>query len=198
MSSVSDELSTRDRLLDAAIEAATIHGIAKLSVGDVAKRANLSRQTLYKHFASKDEIVTHAVLREATTMAGRIVEASDAETDTRAAIEAGILTTLSLTREHPLLDRLIRTEPEALLPLMIGDTGSVAMAVRSVVDGIVARRLPHLSNVERRRAADLLARLLVSYAVNAPDDPPEVVASFIATVLTTGLEERVPLARTRR
>jgi len=198
MSSVSDELSTRDRLLDAAIEAATIHGIAKLSVGDVAKRANLSRQTLYKHFASKDEIVAHAVLREATTMVGRIVEASDAETDTRAAIEAGILTTLSLTREHPLLDRLIRTEPEALLPLMIGDTGSVAMAVRSVVDGIVARRLPHLSNVERRRAADLLARLLVSYAVNAPDDPPEVVASFIATVLTTGLEERVPLTRTRR
>ena len=198
MSSVSDELSTRDRLLDAAIEAATIHGIAKLSVGDVAKRANLSRQTLYKHFASKDEIVAHAVLREATTMVGRIVEASDAETDTRAAIEAGILTTLSLTREHPLLDRLIRTEPEALLPLMIGDTGSVAMAVRSVVDGIVARRLPHLSDVERRRAADLLARLLVSYAVNAPDDPPEVVASFIATVLTTGLEERVPLARTRR
>jgi len=195
---VSDELSTRDRLLDAAIEAATIHGIAKLSVGDVAKRANLSRQTLYKHFASKDEIVAHAVLREATTMVGRIVEASDAETDTRAAIEAGILTTLSLTREHPLLDRLIRTEPEALLPLMIGDTGSVAMAVRSVVDGIVARRLPHLSDVERRRAADLLARLLVSYAVNAPDDPPEVVASFIATVLTTGLEERVPLARTRR
>ena len=45
------------RLLDAALEAATIHGITKLSMGDVARRAGLSRQTLYRYFPSKDALI---------------------------------------------------------------------------------------------------------------------------------------------
>ncbi len=186
---MAEDLSTRDRLLGAAVEAATIHGIAKLSVGDVAKRAGLSRQTLYKHFASKDEIVASAVLREAAAIVGKVVAASDAKEDIQEALEAGILAALELTREHPLLDRLVRTEPETLLPFMIGEMGPVATAVREVVESIVARRMPSLTEVNRRRSADLLARLLVSYAVSAPDDPPEVVASFIAALVASGLHQ---------
>ena len=45
------------RLLDAALEAATIHGITRMSMGDVARRAGLSRQTLYRYFPSKDDLI---------------------------------------------------------------------------------------------------------------------------------------------
>jgi AcrR family transcriptional regulator len=174
-------------LLDAAVEAAAIHGLSRLAVGDVAKRAGLSRQTLYKHFPSKEALVAEAVLREAQAMVGEIVAAAEAHDDPRASLEAGILVTLRLTREHPLLDRLIRTEPESLLPLLIGDEGPVAGAVRAVVEQIITRRLPDLTMVETRRAADLLSRLLISYAVSAPDDPPEIVAEFIATLVVEGI-----------
>jgi hypothetical protein len=37
-----------------------------------------------------------------------------------------------------------------------------------------------------RRVADMLARLLISYALNAPDDPPEVVAEVLAAVMVDG------------
>lgn len=179
--------TVRERLLDAAVEAASLHGLTRLSVGDVAKRAGLSRQTLYKHFASKDDLVAQAVLRETGTMVEEVVEAADRYDEPRASLEAGILTTLRLAREHPLLDRLVRTEPEALLPMLVGEGGPVPMAVRSVVEQIIDRRLPGLTPVEVRRAADMLSRVLVSYVVSAPDDPPEVVAAFIAAVVTDGI-----------
>lgn len=179
--------TVRDRLLDATIEAASIHGLSRLSVGDVATRAGLSRQTLYKHFPNKDALVAEAVLREAQQMVGQIVAAAEAHDDAQESLEAAILLTLELTREHPLLDRLVRTEPESLLPLLIGDGGVVAVAVRSVVEQIIVERTPELDPVEIRRAADLLSRVLISYAVSAPDDPPEVVARFIAALVTNGL-----------
>lgn len=184
---MADTPSARDRLLDAAIEVASIHGLARLSVGDVAKRAGLSRQTLYKHFPSKDALVAETVLREAAQMVAQIVAAAEAHEDPWQSLRASILVTLQLTREHPLLDRLVRTEPEALLPLLIGEEGSVAAAVRGVVEQIITNRMPDLTALEIRRAADLLTRVLISYAVSAPDDPPEVVADFIATLVTQGI-----------
>lgn len=164
-----------------------MHGLARLSVGDVARRAGLSRQTLYKHFPSKEALVAEAVLREAGAMVADIVAAADAHDDLCGALEAGIGRTLELAREHPLLDRLVRTEPESLLPLLVSDRGPVAASVRAVVERIVGERIPTLDGVELRRAADLLSRLLISYAVSAPDDPPEVVAAFVARTLTGGL-----------
>ncbi len=182
-----DSRDVRTRLLDAAVEAASIHGLSRLSVGDVAARAGLSRQTLYKHFSSKDELINEAVLREAAAMVTEVVAAGETIEDPKESLQASILVTLRVAREHPLLDRLIRTEPEALLPLIMSDGGLVASAVRAVVEQVITRRLPDLSDVETRRAADLLSRVLISYAISAPDDPPEVVAEFIATLVTQGL-----------
>ena len=177
------EPTVREQLLSAAIEAATIHGIAKLSVGDVAKRAGLSRQTLYRHFPSKEALIAEAVLAETVGLI-ETVTAADEHDDPRAALEAGFLAALVATREHPLLDRLVRTEPEALLPLLITDGGPVMTQVRGVVEAIIAQRLPHLEALPLRRVADIVTRLLVSYAVSAPDDPPELVAAAIASFLT--------------
>jgi AcrR family transcriptional regulator len=179
--------ATRDRILDAALAAAAIHGISRLSLADVAKQAQLSRQTVYKHFASKDELVAATVLREADEIGRQVIAATDAEDDPRVALEVAILTVLTLAREHPLLDRIIRTEPESLLPVLTSDGGPVVGAMRQVAEHLIARRVPTLSPVELRRAADALTRLLVSYAVNAPDDPPDVVAATLAGLLAPGV-----------
>ena len=53
--------SMGERILVATIEAASVHGIGRLSVADVAKRAGVSRPTVYKHFPSKDALVAAAV-----------------------------------------------------------------------------------------------------------------------------------------
>ena len=121
-----------ERLLDAALDVAAMHGLNRLSVGDVAKRAGLSRPTLYKHFASRDELVSQMVLREAGRIVEQVIAAAERHDDPFESLHDAILTALHLLRGHPLLDRLLATEPEALLPLLIDGRGSVLDAVHAV------------------------------------------------------------------
>ena len=190
------EQSTRDRILDASVEAVSLYGLAKLSMSDVASRAQVSRPTLYKYFASKDELVGAAVGREAEVLVGRVLAAAAGHEDVTESIRASLVAALELTREHPLLDRIIRTEPESLLPYLTtdrvdGDGGrggaAVLLFVRTATESIIRERLgAQLDEVTVRRLADMVARLLVSYAISAPDDPPEVVASVMARILVDG------------
>lgn len=184
--SMTEPAGTRDQLLAAAIEMAAIHGISRLSMGDVAKRAGFSRPTLYKHFPSKDALVAAVVEQEAAVIVEAVLAAADRHDDPRQAIEAAVLAALRLMREHPLLDRVISTEPEVLVPLLTTDAGPVLALARIPVQAIISQRLPDLDEIASRRLADLLTRLLISYALSAPDDPPEVVAAAIAAVATHG------------
>jgi AcrR family transcriptional regulator len=176
----------QDRILRAAVEAASLHGIRRLSVADVAKRAGLSRPTVYKRFPSKAALVTTAVRQEATAIVEAVRRVVDDIDDPAAALESGILTALRLVREHPLLDRIVRTEPEMLVPLLTVDDSVVMPAIRRPVEQMVGSKLPLLDDVARRRLADVLSRLVVSYALSAPDDPPEVVAELIASLVVGG------------
>jgi AcrR family transcriptional regulator len=188
MSETDADTPIPQRLLDAALEAATIHGISKLSMGEVARRADLSRQTLYRHYPSKDTLVAAVVTAETGKLIEQVVAAALAETEPQASLEAGLLTALTVLRDHPLLDRLVRTEPEALLPLLTTDSSPVMVQVRGVVEAILTEGNPDLTQepVAMRRFADVVTRLLISYAVSAPDDPPEVVAHFLSTFLVHG------------
>lgn len=184
--------ATTSRILDAAIEAAAVHGLSRLSMSDVAARAGISRPTLYKRFASKDALVAEAVLREADGMVEQVLAAAAEHDDPARALTDAVLVTLRLAREHPLLDRIVRTEPEALVPLLIADPNPVLSFGRTATEAVVAAKAPELSPLAVRRLADILLRLLVSYALTPPDDPPEVVAAAVAGVVTAGLDAAFP------
>lgn len=177
----------QERLLDAALEVAALHGLSRLSVGDVAKRAGLSRQTLYKHFASREELVAQTVLREAGRMVEGIIAAAELHDDPLASLEAAIVRALELLRDHPLLDRLLATEPEALLPLLVEGSGSVLDAVELVALQMLEARMPELGPAQARVGADLLSRMLVSYAVRPPAQEPAVIARALSHAIVAGV-----------
>ena len=186
--------ATYDEIIDAGIEAVSLYGLAKLSMSDVASRAGISRPTLYKHFGSRDELVAAAVQREAESLVLSVLRAADGHESPAESLEAAIAAALQQTREHPLLDRIIRTEPESLLPYLTtdriggdGGTGGAAVLlfVRTATEALVRDRL-ELDELTSRRLADMIARLLVSYSISAPDDPPEVVAASVSGILLDG------------
>jgi len=179
-------MGVEEQILDAAVEAASVHGIERMVVADVAKRARLSRATVYNHFATKDELVAAAVRREATTLVDAAVVASRQEDGLREALHAAVATILRLARQHPLLDRVVRSEPERLVPLLTTDDAWVLPVLRAPVEAVVAERFPGIDPVAGRRFADVLVRLLVSYSLSAPDDPPEVVAAVVSGLLIDG------------
>ena len=87
---------------------------------------------------------------------------------------------------------IVATEGEKLsrvAELLAGPAGSrrVVLYCRTAARAAaVADGLAPLDAVTCRRIADLLTRLLLSYALNAPDDPPEVVAAVLADVIVDG------------
>lgn len=184
--------SARDRLLAAALEGAAVHGIARLSMGDVARSAGLSRQTLYKHFSSKQDLIAAVVVQEAAAITAEVMDAIEGLADPRDALRQGILVALRAIREHPILDRLVRTEPESLVPFLTLEGSQTMLLVRQAAETMVSRYFPAMRAVDLRRGADIIARLLVSYAVTAPDDPPDVVADSIATFLVDGVANLQP------
>jgi AcrR family transcriptional regulator len=179
---------TRERILEAAFEVVCVHGLTRLSLEDVARQAAFSRQTVYRYFGSKQALIEAVVLREEQDFIERILASASRHEDVRPALEAAIAEALRCAREHPLLDRLLASEPEALLPFLTTGSGPLLSAGRPALEQLFAARLPHLPPTTLRRVADATSRLFISYAINPPDDSIEDVASGLADLILDGLK----------
>lgn len=180
---------THERILDATLAALSKHGLQRLSLEDVAREAGVSRQTVYRYFGSKDALITACILREEAGFIERVTAAAREHAELRPALEAAMVAMLTAAREHPLLDRLLETEPEALLPFLTTGAGPVLSAARPALSELLTRRLPHLSEQTVHRLADLVTRLFISYAINPPEDSVAELAAGLTDLLLEGVKE---------
>ena len=74
------------RLLDAAVALAAEGGYDAVQMRDVAARAEVALGTLYRHYASKDQLLLAAMAHQAATLRERLVQRpprGDTAADTR-------------------------------------------------------------------------------------------------------------------
>jgi AcrR family transcriptional regulator len=178
---------TATRILDATLATMADHGIARLSLEDVARRARLSRQTVYRYFPNKGALLEATVLREEQTFIASMITAAERHKELEPALRAAIEAALRTGQNHALLNRLLATEPNSLVALVTTDQGPVLSAARRALDEILPTWLPRVPRARLAMAADTVARLLVSYIVNPPADPPAQVAARLAQLLVHGL-----------
>lgn len=157
---------TRTRILDAALALIGRQGVARTSLEDVAAGAGVSRQTVYRHAGSRDGLLTLLVLREEARLLARLRDVVEGQQELRAALEAAIGVALRFAQDHPLFGRLARTEPAALLPIVLDGRGPVLTAAREVVVDLLTRWTPHLQPGQRALVAEACTRLIVSYAIS--------------------------------
>lgn len=177
-----DAPSTRDRILAATFEAVADFGISRLTMEDVAGRAGCSRQTLYRYFRAKEDLVLALVLREEERFLDGVRAAFAANEDLEEAIREAVLFVLASAREHPLLDRLLRTDRAALLPALTTDAAPVIARGGEVLAGLLRAR--GAERAAARRAADAAIRLMISYVLAPPGERPDHVARTLAAALT--------------
>lgn len=181
--------TTRARILDAAFEAVATFGLSRLTVEDVARQAGLSRQSVYRYFGSKDELIAALVVREMEAFLEGVREAHAQHADLEDAMREAALFCLRTLRGHPLLDRLLASEPETLLPHLTTRAGPVVAQAREVLEDMASERAgvhPRLVH----RTADVAVRAIISYALTPSDDEPEDVAGELARILASALEVR--------
>lgn len=179
---------TRDRILEAAFSAVATHGLSRLTVDDVARLARLSRQTVYRYFDSKDALIQALVYREEETFIKGVRAAHARHDRLEDAMREAILFCLTAAREHPLLDRLLASEADALLPLLTIHGGGLLARARAVIEELAAGW--GLRSELVHRSADVSVRAIVSYVLTPSEDDPEDIARELARILVSALEVR--------
>ena len=181
---------TRGRILDSALAAVTTFGLSRFTMDDVARLAGLSRQSVYRYFDSKDTLVMAIVEREEEAFIDGVRAVHARHVDLEDAMREAVLFCLRAAREHPLLDRLLASEPETLLPYLTTRAGGLIERARAVLEELAAQR-PGVDPRLAHRSADLGVRAIISYTLTPADDPAEDVARGIARILVSPLLEEV-------
>lgn len=176
---VDDKDETRTRVLDAAYEQFSRMGVQRSTMEDVARRAGVSRITVYRRFATKDALVEHVVRREFRRYFDQfLLDIGQAETAADRVV-LGFVSSLRAIRRNPLIGGLIATEPDLVVPSMISDGGRTLATVRQFVAGqlrheqragTVARDLDidHVAELMVRISASFLA--IPSHLIDLDDD----------------------------
>ncbi|GAY14631.1 TetR/AcrR family transcriptional regulator [Mycobacterium sp. shizuoka-1] len=104
-------------ILDAALVEFDQHGIRRVALDDVARRAGVSRTTIYRRFANKDDLVSAVVEREnARLFADIAAELSVKRPQSNYYVEAFTQAILR-GRQHRVLNRMVHDEPALTLEL---------------------------------------------------------------------------------
>jgi AcrR family transcriptional regulator len=186
--------ATAERILDAAFGCIERVGLARTTVEDVARAAGLSRQSVYRYFPSKDHLIMGLVLREEERFLDGIRMAFERDTDLRQAIEDSLLFCLRFARQHPLLDRLLQTDPGTLLPYLTTRSAPVVARARETVLSLIRRKSWVRADLVEQ-VGDTVVRAVISYALHPPERRVEDVARDLATIATIALTRKEARSR---
>jgi AcrR family transcriptional regulator len=164
-----DEITTR--ILRAALEQAELVGMRRTTMEDVARRSGVGRATLYPRYPTKAALIDAVVLAEVRRYFDGSALARSHATTLEDRLVYDTVFTVTFMREHTLLKKLLRTEPETILPSLTIDAGAIvdfatdhsAAQLRTELYGkrtITAAQERHL-----RTVAELQTRLTLSFIV---------------------------------
>jgi AcrR family transcriptional regulator len=141
-------------------------GLAKTTVDDVARASGVSRATVYRMFpGGRDQIVRETVGWEMNRFFARLAAEVEDVPDLETRLERGLSFARCSLLEHEVLQKVLATEPDVLLPLMTVEQHRVL--------GYITAYLAPLLDAERAAgrlrdgvdvgvAADYVARMLLS------------------------------------
>ncbi|MGH3675983.1 MAG: helix-turn-helix domain-containing protein [Mycobacterium sp.] len=164
-----DEITTR--ILSATLEQAELIGIRRTTMEDVARRSGVGRATLYRRFPTKTALIDAVVLAEVRRYLEGSALARSRATTLEDRLVYGTVFTVTFLREHQLLKKLLRTEPETILPSLTVDAGAIVdfatehAVVQLRADLYGATSTTPAQERHLRTVAELQTRLTLSFIV---------------------------------
>jgi TetR/AcrR family transcriptional repressor of uid operon len=189
-----------ERILESARAALMEHGLRRTSLADIARAAEVSEATLYRRFANRDELLRTLVAREARRFIARVDERISSIEDPVERLVAAFVALAHALREHDLVQRLLVTDPELVLPLItthgapavaLGRAYVLAQAQRTMQSGVTLTADPeHLAELIVRIAHSLVLTPATSLPVADDEQMAALARATLAPMLirdsTTG------------
>jgi AcrR family transcriptional regulator len=130
---------TAAAILDATRASVLDFGVRRTTLTDIARRAGVSRMTVYRRYPDLDAVLRELMTREfgATLDAMAAAAVGDGE-DWRARIRRQVAVGVRELREHPLMRKIVDAEPELLLPYVLGRMGATQRYALTLLAAAVA------------------------------------------------------------
>lgn len=180
---------TVERILDATLEQFLLVGLRRTTIEDVARRAGVGRVTIYRRVGQKHELVQAVILRELGRVIAHVAASIAPLRDIEERVVEAFVVGLRALRGHPLLQRLLETEPEHLLPYLTVNAGAgLAIGRRFIADQIrELRPVDRASEADPELIAEVLTRLSQSLVLTPgggiPLDDERSMRSFARACL---------------
>ncbi len=140
-------------------------GLSKTTIEDVAREAGIARATVYRYFAGgRDELIAATIESQVADFFRVLAVAVNEAEGVAARLEAGLLFGHRAVAAHEILQKVLETEPERLLPHL---TTSGPL----IVAAMIAYLEPQLASEElaegmtAAEAAEWIARMVLSFIV---------------------------------
>lgn len=127
-----------DGYLDAARETILAVGWRRTTLTDVAKRAGVSRMTIYRRWPDMQALLADLLVREwGGLLAGTLGDPTSTST-ARQGIVDGVVAVVTALRQDPLLRKIVEVDPEVLLPYLLQRRGRNQDQVLAVLGAAIA------------------------------------------------------------
>jgi len=115
--------SPDDPLLDAARACVLAVGLRRTTLTDVARRAKVSRMTMYRRWPDMGALIGDLMTREWSTLFRFSVDAAVGAT-ARDRLVDSMVQGVGALRSHPVFRRIVELDPEILLPYLVDRRGT--------------------------------------------------------------------------
>lgn len=119
-----------DALLDAARAGIVAVGWRRSTLTDVARRAGVSRMTIYRRWPDMQTLLADLMTREWSGL----VEQPDAAGNPVERIAGGVASTVAALRENELFHKIVHVDPELLLPYLLDRRGRTQDALLALLE----------------------------------------------------------------
>lgn len=153
----------RSRILGATVACLGRYGIAKTTVDDAARQAGVARATVYRYFPDgKDQLITESITWAVARFFTDLAHAVDDAPDFATLLERSLVHAHRAVDEHEVLQKVLETEPERLLPQLTQSAPMMQLAIRDYFAERLGREQLR-PGVDVEQAADWLARMGLSF-----------------------------------
>lgn len=172
-----------DAVLDAARDCVLAVGVRRTTLTDIARRAGVSRMTLYRRWPDVRTLVGDLMTREWVAIADDLVPPRPERGPVRTLMVGNLVAGVRAFREHPLLRKIVDIDPELLLPYVLDRRGASQEAMLEIFQA--ALRAGHQDGTVRAghpaRQARAVLLIVQSFALSlrtmTDDADPELSAA---------------------